>query len=329
MAADGTTSFQSLQNTIGRGEDRALSYCLFDLLYLDGYDLRPLALEDRRALLAELLAASDDRALIFSEHLEAEGALVFEKAAQLGAEGIVSKRKGSAYPQGRTDLWLKTKCVRSDAFVVGGYTPSTANKRALGALVVGRYEDGALYYEGRVGTGFSEAAQDALLAALHELATDHSPFCNLALREMKDFQPVQPVLVVEVEYGGWTNDRRLRFPAYRGLRDDRSADTIRRTGATACDRQPTMSAATIAALEQARLTHADRVMYPDLGVTKLGLATYYAEVAPWMLPYVADRPLAVIRFPKGLDQQSFFQKSLPAGMPDCVRRWITVENMPW
>jgi bifunctional non-homologous end joining protein LigD len=319
LAADGSTNFQTLQNTIGRGDDRALSYCVFDLLYLDGYDLTKLALEDRRALLAELLSTAVDRAVIFSEHLDADGALVFEKAAQLGAEGIVSKRKGSVYPRGRTTDWLKTKCVRSDAFVVGGYTSSTANPRALGALVVGRYENGALHYEGRVGSGFSAAAQETLLAALQEIQSDDSPFCDLSTREMKNLRTVEPILVVEVEYGGWTADRRLRFPSYRGQCDDRTAETIERSRTAASDVQQTLSTDITAALQKSRLTHPDRMMYPAIGVTKLGLATYYAEIADWIFPYVVDRPLAVIRYPKGLGGPSFFQKSLPSGMPANVR----------
>ncbi len=326
VAADGTTSFQLLQNTIGRGDDRQLRYYVFDLLYLDGFDLKQVPLLERKRLLASLVQQAESDSIIYSDHIHGDGPLVFQKSATLGAEGIVSKRIASKYPRGRTKEWLKTKCLRSSEFVVGGFVPSSVGRDTLGALCLGRYDSsGKLRYEGRVGTGFSSVTQDALLAQLKLRELQHSPF-HEAVDNERDCRWVKPELVVEVEFGGWTGDGRLRFPSYRGLREDVSADQVlqesklhgspKDSGESA-----SLPATSVNALQQIRWTHSDRVLYPETGTTKHGVAVYLASIWEWMAPYVVDRPLAIIRYPSGLGKAGFFQKNVAEGMPKCVGRF--------
>ena len=323
LGSDGRTNFQSLQNVIGRSDDRALSYCAFDILYLDGYDLRPVPFEDRKAILKRIVEAYDASQVLYSDYICGDGQLVFEKAAQLGAEGIVSKRSQSKYVAGRTDVWLKVKCLRSAEFIVGGYTDSTATKRSLGAMLVGRLDqEGRLIYEGRVGTGFSAKTLSDLFDRLHKLHSESDPFDALDRKDAAGVHFVDPSIVVELEYGGWTNDGRLRFPSFRGIRDDVAPQQVNLHAPVQADDAEPKAAEdgnVAAVLANCRLTHPDRVMYPEAGVTKLGLASYYAQISKWMLPHLKMRPLSLIRYPKGLAAGSFFQKSQPSGMPASVR----------
>ncbi len=327
VSADGTTNFQSLQNAINHGDDRQLRYYLFDLIYLDGFDLTQVPLLDRKSQLQQLVQGIDGHSLIYSDHIRGDGQLVFQKAAALGAEGIVCKRLASTYPRGRTTDWLKVKCLQSAEFVVGGFTPSNVRGDTLGALCLGRFDaHGKLQYEGRVGTGFSAVTQDAFWPELQARRIERTQFCNVPASE-RGCHWVKPELVVEVEFTGWTREGRLRFPVFRGRRDDLAATQVRQEAkgkpAEAAEMNTAhLSPATGEALQQVRWTHADRVLYPDMGTTKYALAIYYASIWNWMAPQIVDRPLAIVRFPKGVGATSFFQKSAADGMPDSIERFV-------
>lgn len=329
---DGTTSFQALQNALHeRGGSTALAYLAFDLLYLDGYDLRKVPLIDRKETLAALVGGGSGSAqrIRFSEHIEGDGPQVLAQACNLGMEGIVSKRSDRPYPSGRSRDWLKIKCLQSEEFVIGGFTKSSSSARTgFGALLLGYYDDrDRLIYAGRVGTGFTEATLEQLGRRLREAKQPESPFANLPTKKApRDVLWTAPELVAHVEYSGWTRDGLLRHARYRGLREDKPPHEVHRERPV--DVEPGqgengekgMARSRPAELDEMRLTHADRIVYPEVGVTKLGIATYYAEAATWVLPHLVERPLTLVRCPEGRHKSCFYQKHVPAGLPESVVR---------
>ena len=318
LDADGRTSFEGLQASLGSPAVAAgLRYVLFDLLHLDGVDLRGLPLEQRKQRLAALLRRAPDDTLRYGDHVVGRGEAFLEQARAHGLEGILSKRRDAAHRDGRHPDWRKIRCHQRGEFVVGGFTDPAGSRAGFGALLLGVHEDsGSITYVGRVGTGFSDARLGNLhrrLKALERLASPFAPF--------PDVPPtahwVQPELVAEVTFTNWTRDGRLRHPVFVGLREDKPASEVVRELARAVP-APRRTEETIE-LEGVRLTHPDRVLWPEVGVTKLELARYYSEIADWILPHVAGRPLAVVRGPRGHAGTTFFQKHLAAGMPVPIR----------
>ena len=300
----GASDFSSLQADLSEGRfDRFLFYA-FDLLHLDGRNLRPLPLEQRKAALKRLLAEGSPF-LRYSEHFEESGALVLRHACRLSLEGVVSKRRGAAYRSGRGRNWIKSKCSDRQEFVIGGYVPSSTSRRAIGSLVLGVYRGEGLEHVGRVGTGFSAKVAEQLFERLEAVATPDSPFTGeLSADEKRQVHFVKPELVAEVEFRAWTAQGHLRHAAFRGLREDKPAREIVREA-------PAASGAAVeqrSARRTVTLTHPDRVYWPAEGVTKEGLADYYSEVWRRMAPFIVGRPLALLRCPQGIGGQKFFQK---------------------
>lgn len=327
LTAQGTSSFQALQNLLRQPQGLGnLLYYAFDLLYLDGYDLRGAPLAQRGEVLQDLLAAATGR-IRYSEALVGDGPTVFEQACRLGLEGIVSKRRDRPYRSGRHRDWLKVKCLHSQEFLIGGYTRPEGSRQGFGALLLGYYDrQRRLHYAGRVGTGFSEATLADLRRRLDELRTEEPPFARFPKSETRrGVTWVQPRLVAQVQFTQWTHDGRLRHPTFLALREDKLPEEVVREGpgaapAAAADVPAFASAQDVQELAGVRLTSAHRVMDPVQGVTKLGLANYYAQVAEWMLPHLVDRPLALVRCPEGRHEDCFYQKRAPAGLPAAVRR---------
>ncbi|MGE0718437.1 MAG: DNA ligase D, partial [Alphaproteobacteria bacterium] len=306
----GATEFSALQADLSDGRSDRFIFYAFDLLHLDGRDLRGLGLEDRKAALARVFP-KDGGVLRYSEHFEADGATMQRHACRLALEGVMSKLRDAPYRSGRHKDWVKAKCSEREEFVVGGYVPSTTASDAIGSLVLGQYEGGKLRHVGRVGTGFAMAEARALRKRLDRLTAERSPFTGrLAAEQARGVRFARPELVAEIEYRGWTADRNLRHAAFRGLREDKpAADVVAerpaKAGTTASDRPA--------------LTHPDRVYWPDAGVTKEGLAEYVAEVWRLLAPHVVGRPLALLRCPDGADGDCFFQKHSWRGMAKGVR----------
>ena len=298
-AASGASDFSALQADLSASRTDRFRYYLFDLLYLDGEDLRALPLVARKDRLAALLQGAPDL-LRLSEHFDEDGEVMLRHACRLSLEGLVSKRRDAAYPVGRTRSWIKSKCSDRQEFVVAGYVPSSVSKELVGSLVLGYHEDGRLVHAGRVGTGFGREVARDLVAKLGPLVRKTSPFPEKPSADAaRGVVWVKPELVAEVEFRAWTADRLLRHAAFRGLREDKPAREITREAPPEAAPAPKPTV---------RLTHPDRVYWPDVGVTKQGLADYYAEVWPRMAPFVVNRPVALLRCPGGTQGQCVFQK---------------------
>jgi bifunctional non-homologous end joining protein LigD len=329
---NGVSNFSALQEGLsdGRPAKAAIAYA-FDLLHLNGEDMAGKPLDARKAALAPLIAENASPAIRYSEHIVADGSAMVEHACRLGLEGIVSKRRDAPYRSGRHGEWLKIKCTNREEFVIGGYVPSTAARNAIGSLVLGYYEGGRFKHAGRTGTGFTAKSAQALYTTLHAMKAPKSPFADvLTSDEKRGVTFTEPKLVAEVEFRGWTGDKHLRHAAFKGLREDKPATEVTLEKPAAPDGNGDASkgkpvragkAATSkadAVLEGVKLTHPDRILWKDQGLTKLGLAEYYASVADEILPHITDRPLALIRCPAGSEGECFFQKHAFAGLSDAV-----------
>jgi bifunctional non-homologous end joining protein LigD len=310
-AGSGATDFSLLQQDLSEGRSDRFTFFAFDLLHLDGYNLTAAPLLKRKEALEALLAGTGT-VLRYSEHFGDEGGLVLKHACRLSLEGIISKIADAPYRPGRGKDWVKSKCSARQEFVVVGFVPSSVNSKAIGSLVAGYYEKGKLRHAGRVGTGYSAAVAQSLFKRLDEIGIDKNPFDEkLTGLEKKDVVFVDPVLVAEVEFLGWTADAHIRHAAFRGLREDKEAKDI--------VREKTGMSQTEEPKRTVTLTHPDRIYWPDVGVTKAGLADYYAQVWRLMAPFVVNRPLALIRGPDGIGsggkaKQLFFQKHGWKGM---------------
>lgn len=301
-AAGGASDFSALQADLSEGRNDRFRFYVFDLLYLDGYDLRGCSLVDRKAAL-EALVAGAGPVVAYSEHFEETGEIILRHACRLGLEGVVSKVRGGRYPSGRSKEWIKSKCSDRQEFVVAGYVPSTTADRAIGSLVLGYHGKDGLVHAGRVGTGFSRKVAVDLYRRLEPLRRDDAPFADpLAAEARRGVRFTEPLLVAEVEFRSWTADRLLRHASFRGLREDKpAAEIVREGGGKETAEDPAPAA-------RVKLTHPDRVYWKDAGVTKEGLADYYSQVWPFMAPFLVSRPLALLRCPSGAEAQCFFQK---------------------
>jgi bifunctional non-homologous end joining protein LigD len=299
LQANGHSDFSLLQRALEGRVAHPVSCVAFDLLELDGVDLRGVALLSRKTLLEAVLAAAPSPWIAYGRHLVGHGARVFAKALAAGHEGIVSKRIDAPYRAGRSQDWIKLKRRDGVDAVVVGYTAPKGARQGLGALLLA-VEDGDGYrYVGRVGSGIDDAMLKRLAAALAPLATSQAAVEIPAHVPLSPRQVhwVEPRLIVEVDHRGWGKEGLLRHASFRRLREDRRAEPA----APAASRAP-------------RLTHPERVVYPDAGLTKRDVARYYAAVAPWLLQELARRPLSLLRAPDGIDGERFFQKHASAGM---------------
>ena len=316
----GHSSFGALQEALSADDQRRLTFFAFDLLYLDGYDLRGAALIDRKEALRELIGGGSGAGSIqFSDHIEATGDEVFRHASELGLEGVVSKQGKRPYRSGRSAEWVKSKCQLRQEFVIAGFTHQKKGGPGIGALVVGVNEGGRLLYAGRVGTGFTHETSLDLRARLDPLRVSSALVEQVPPEMRRGVYWVKPALVCEVEFLAWTRDNVLRQPSFQGLREDkRPADVVReRTGSAATMEKPVRQSArskspSTAARESTvagvAITHPSRVVFPDIGATKLDVARYYEAVADVMVPHLRGRPLSLLRCPEGVADTCFFQK---------------------
>jgi bifunctional non-homologous end joining protein LigD len=333
VESDGKISFQALQNMMREGKAAQLAYYIFDLMYLNGYDLTAVPLIERKRLLTEIMdQAPEGGPLLFSDHITGGAREVFEHACMHGLEGIVVKRADAAYLQVRGRSWLKVKCMQRQEFVVAGYTDPAGSREEFGALLLGVYNGDKLQYCGKVGTGFGsellrEVAKKFKTLELAKPSFDNPPTGS----EARGVHWLKPELVAEVDFAQWTNGGNIRHASFVGLRADKSAREIVRERAisdkevaeveqNAKAKPPIKSSAGRATVAGVALTHPDKILFPRIGLTKLALAEYYESVADWLLPHLKDRPLALVRCPQGDGHKCFFQKHVDESVTDAIER---------
>jgi bifunctional non-homologous end joining protein LigD len=303
--------------------DLPASVYAFDLLEFDGLDLRKLSLLDRKQALRTLLPTVGP--LRFSEHVEAQGEAMFAEAERMGLEGIVAKRAESAYVNKRSTDWVKVNAAKSDDFVVVGYLPPKGGAAGFGTLLLGQYRGAELVYAGRVGTGFTSRDSKAIDASLAEQARVEPP---AGAPDERTAVWIAPRVVVQVKFKQRTEDGALRQPVFLRPRADKDpreciwpqAEIER--GAEALP-EPEPSAEAAAEPQTVNLTNLDKVFWPAERYTKKDLIDYYEGIAEWLLPYLADRPVVLTRYPDGIEGKSFFQKDAPAYAP----KWLRLETM--
>ncbi len=328
---DGRGDFQLLQNWT-RDHEGELQYQVFDLLWLDGYDVRHLPLKDRKKLLEELLRGQKE--VCYSEHRVGKGKAFFEQARKAGAEGIMAKRADSPYKTGkRSEDWLKIKTHRRQEVVIGGFTEPRGSRKYIGALLVGVYENGSLTYVGHASAGYKAQDLKALRQTLEKLSVDAPPFST----KPKPNAPVtwvKPKLVCEVKFQEWTDDGVLRQPIFLGLRPDKAPADVHREAETDAqdakrdaERDPPATVQTRARKDVPKgamrakdvpLTHLEKVYFPKEGYTKGDVVEYYRSVADLILPYLKDRPQSLHRHPGGVRGPSFFQKDVHHQVPSWI-----------
>lgn len=301
---DGKPDFSTLQEAISAGGEGLLCFA-FDLLAEGGADLTALTQIDRKERLRALLVGADDR-LRFSEHVIGQGEKLFESMCREGFEGVVSKRADAPYRGTRSKAWLKAKCTRRQEFVILGWTASSARGRGFKSLLLGLNRPEGLVYAGKVGTGFNMETLLSVRERLNQLAAER-PAAKVPRPEARGAHWVKPELVAEIAFAEFTAEGVVRHASFLGLRADKPAAKVvverpvdTEDGGDAA--QPGSAASSV------RITHRDRVLYPETGITKGALADYYAAVAPLALRWLADRPISLVRCPQGRAKQCFFQK---------------------
>ncbi|HEX9272733.1 MAG TPA: DNA ligase D [Candidatus Binatia bacterium] len=325
LEENGTTNFQLLQNSLKQNNTANLVYFVFDLLYLDGWDLTRSPLRDRKKILAQILkprrASKTTGSLRYSEHWMGQGQELYEESCRKGLEGIISKKADQPYRSGRSRDWLKVKCSKSQEFVIGGFTEPAGSRSGLGALLVGVHdEQGNLLYAGRVGTGFTQQSLKELRSRLDSLERDSPPFIKPPKgADARGVHWVEPKLVGAVAFAEWTTDNLLRHPSFQGLREDKPVAEITREKVSHHKNPSTSSPQGNVEIAGIKLTHPDRVLFPDQGITKLELAHYYEQVADWMIPHVKERPLTLVRCPEGYKKQCFYQRHVTDSIDDPIR----------
>ncbi|HEY0338932.1 MAG TPA: DNA ligase D, partial [Burkholderiales bacterium] len=364
LDAEGRSSFQALQNALSTDHSDKLHYFAFDVMYVNGYDLRQVPLIERKRVLETVLTSSP-ATLRFSSHIEGSGAAFFKQACELKLEGMISKRAQSIYRGARCRDWLKVKCSMRQEMVIGGYTDPEGSRSGFGALLLGVYEpDGKLRYSGKVGTGFNEATLRDLHKRLQVLEIKQPAFSNPPRGyEAKGAHWIKPELVGEIEFTEWTNDGTLRHPSFQGLREDKKATDVVRESATPIkeaekpvpskakesvaqtrarkdDSEPAATRKTRSSAKRApsdestdganivagvKLSNPTKLLYAEAGITKRDLAVFYETIGDWILPHLRNRPLTLVRCPNGWDKQCFYQKHPDAKVDSIIER-VTVQE---
>jgi bifunctional non-homologous end joining protein LigD len=327
---DVPADFQALQRAFDSQRTGQIVYYLFDLPYCAGHDLREVPLVERRAVLQRIVERKPHANVRFSAVFDAAPQDMLDSACRLGLEGVIAKRRDSAYVCRRSSDWIKLKCKRRQEFVIGGWTDPKGARTGIGSLLLGVHEeDGKLRYAGNVGTGFDERTLRELRRQLDTLAAQRKPF-EAGSGLPRDAHWVKPDLVCEVSFGEWTRDGKIRHSVFHGLRTDKPAQAIgeepvlhapapdqpaapaRKPGKkmVAPTSAKSSAAASVALPPTLRVSNPERIVDAQSGTTKIALVRYYALVAPLMMVHLKDRPMAMVRAPDGIDGQLFFQKHL-------------------
>ncbi|TDH35119.1 DNA ligase D [Pseudohoeflea suaedae] len=323
VVESGGSAFSALQKAIKSGGD--ISYFAFDLLELDGEDLRGKPLRERKEMLHRLIADTGGKLLRYSEHIEGRGEDMHARLCGWDQEGMIAKRADAPYRSGRGRDWLKIKCTRRQELVIGGFSPSDKVGRPFASILLGAYEGRTLVYRGRVGTGFNEARMDELSALFGKRARKTSPFDAVPDDIARDASWLTPDLVAEIDFAEFTADGHVRHGVYKGLREDKEARDVvvekkskaPSTSAKNGGRNSGKSGDTVAGV---KISSGDRVVFDKGRITKLDIARYYGDVAEHLLKHAAGHPVSFLRAPDGDIGKTFFQKHAGEGFPDQIRR---------
>lgn len=310
---------------------------LFDVLYLDGYDLRGVALADRRRVLNQIVTPGDH--VRVSEAFDTDGEQMFEAARKMGLEGILAKDRRSTYESTRSSRWLKLKVLTEQEFVIAGFTKG--ERDYFGALVLGVQENGKLRHVGQVGTGFDQKLMEAIYKRMEPLITKTTPFSikpNIRTG-LRNVTWLRPELVCQVRFLEWTPDGILRAPVFVGLREDKSAQEVTREeliDPSPATTDPEPDALNLTGREvtvdvnghRLKFTNLEKVLFPKDGWKKRDLLEFYDRVSPWLLPHLKDRPLSMKRYPNGIAEEFFFQKNAGSHFPDWMRCEPITEHHP-
>jgi bifunctional non-homologous end joining protein LigD len=299
----GRAQFQLLQNHFDK-EKATIIYYAFDLLYLDGYDLRELPLTERKNLLKQLLPSNDH--IKFSEHIDTYGSELFAVAKKRNIEGIMAKKKKSKYVSDRSNDWLKIKHINMQEAIICGFTEPNGTRKDFGSLILGLYSHGELQYIGNTGSGFDQKKLRSIITLLKPLVTDKMPFTRLPDTNAAPTW-VKPKIVCQVKFGEWTKDGMLRHPIFLGLREDKKPMDVARE-----------IPEKISIDTKVPLSHLTKTYWPEDGYTKGDLIAYYDRIAEYILPYLKDRPQSMNRHPDGIHGESFYQKDFTKA-PDWVK----------
>lgn len=294
-----------------------LLYHVFDILWVNGHDIRTMPLSDRKKVLQSVIPK--DSAIRYSDHVEARGEALFKQMQAHGLEGVVAKSAHSTYKEGnRGGDWLKIKTHLRQEVVIGGYTEPRGGRKYLGALIVGVYDKGEFVYVGHSGGGIPDHLRQELQQKLQKIERQTSPF-KVQPKPNAPVHWVKPLLIAEMTFSEWTTEGYMRQPQFVGMRSDKKPTTIKR------EKPKKPSIATKATKKEATVaqgknefTHLDKVFFPKHGYTKGDMVNYYTAVADVMLPYLKDRPHSMLRMPNGIKGEGFFQKNnehLPAWVP--------------
>ena len=332
VVESGDSAFSALQKAIKTGGN--ISYFAFDLLELDGKDLRKKPLTERKELLHELIGETGGKILSYSEHIEGRGADMHARLCGWDQEGMIAKRADAPYRSGRGRDWLKIKCTKRQELVIGGYSPSDKVGRPFASILLGAHESGKLVYRGRVGTGFNEARMDQLSALFDKRTRKTSPFGEVPGDIARDAVWLTPDLVAEIDFAEFTADGHVRHGVYKGLREDKEArDVVLETKARGPRPETGAGRGKSGAkkgkddnvVAGVKISSGDRIIFDKGQITKLEIARYYGDVAEQILKYAAGHPVSFLRAPDGNIEKTFFQKHAGEGFPDQIRR-IPIEE---
>ncbi|KTD10622.1 DNA ligase D [Legionella gratiana] len=307
LDANGRSDFQLLQNSIQNKEQAHFIYFLFDVLYFEGYDLRGLPLIERKSILKNILTANIPH-LHYSDHIIKEGKELYEYSCNYDLEGIISKRVDGTYLSKRSKDWLKIKCLKRQEFVIGGYTSPKEGRAHFGSLFLGVYnKEGTLDYTGNVGTGFNTQSLNEINQLLSQNKAKTNPFTSNPPGSTQAHW-LKPLLVCEVEFTQWTKDGLLRHPSFKGMRLDKKAiEVVRESELLLGKTKKEKATPKIKKNSTFKLTHPDKILYPEDGISKQDLLNYYETVSDYILPYLSLRPLTLVRCPSHYNE-CFYQR---------------------
>jgi bifunctional non-homologous end joining protein LigD len=320
--SNGISKFQLLQNFQKTGEGN-LTYYIFDIIYLDGYDLKNLPLIERKGIIQKILPTFPN--IKYSDHIEKEGKLFYKIAEEKKVEGILAKNKQSRYQiNKRSAEWLKLKIKIQQEAVICGFTKPKGSRKNIGALILGAYQGNELIYIGHSGGGFTEDELERLKRKFEPLVRKTCPFKEVP----KTNTPatwVEPKLVCEISFSEWTEEGLMRHPIYLGLREDKKpAEVVKEiSGNNVSASQPEDKTSGDKEVEinnhKIKLTNLNKIYWPVEGFTKRDLIDYYRKAVDYILPYLIDRPQSLNRYPNGINGKSFYQKDINQKPPDWVQ----------